>query len=96
MRNQGTVYLLHFSQAYKHARHYVGFTTNLDERLESHSKGTGARLLEVITQSGISFRLVRTWQGSRKTERRIKNRKETPALCPVCNPQAMKRAKAIN
>ena len=97
MKNtQGTIYLLHFAEAYKHAKHYVGFTTNLDERLESHARGTGARLLEVITQAGIAFQLARTWKGSRKTERRIKNRKEAPALCPVCDPQAMRRARAIN
>jgi hypothetical protein len=39
MKPTGTVYLLHFSQAYKPARHYVGFTTNLDERLKSTAEG---------------------------------------------------------
>jgi predicted GIY-YIG superfamily endonuclease len=42
MKNQGTDYLLHFSEAYKPARHYVGFTQDLTARLESHMKGTGA------------------------------------------------------
>jgi predicted GIY-YIG superfamily endonuclease len=92
----GTIYLLHFSQPYGHAKHYVGYTTNLQQRLEAHKSGTGARLLEVITQAGISFQLARTWKGTRKSERAIKNRKEAPRLCPVCNPQAMNRAKAIN
>jgi predicted GIY-YIG superfamily endonuclease len=57
----GTIYLLHFSEAYKHARHYVGFTTDLQSRLEAHTKGTGARLPEVITLAGIAFELARTW-----------------------------------
>ena len=26
---QGTVYLLHFSEPYKHARHYTGWTEDL-------------------------------------------------------------------
>jgi predicted GIY-YIG superfamily endonuclease len=81
---KGTVYLLHFSQAYKHAKYYVGYTTNLSARLEAHNKGNGARLLEVITQAGLSFQLARTWQGTRKDERKIKNQKNAPRFCPVC------------
>jgi predicted GIY-YIG superfamily endonuclease len=96
MKNQGTIYLLCFSEPYKHARHYLGFSTDLQSRLADHTNGTGARLLEVIKQAGLSFQLARTWQGTRKTERSLKNRKATPRLCPVCNPRAMRRAKAIN
>ncbi|MBB5085041.1 putative GIY-YIG superfamily endonuclease [Nonomuraea endophytica] len=29
----GTVYLLHFAQPYRHARHYLGWTTDLQARL---------------------------------------------------------------
>jgi predicted GIY-YIG superfamily endonuclease len=96
MKNQGTIYLLHFSQPYKHAAHYIGFTTDLPSRLAEHAGGTGARLLQVITEAGLSFQLARTWQGTRKGERRIKNRKEAPALCPLCDSKALRRAKAIN
>ena len=69
---KGTVYLLHFSEAYKHARHYVGFTNNLESRLDAHARGQGARLLQVIIEAGHTFELARTWQGTRKDERRIK------------------------
>jgi predicted GIY-YIG superfamily endonuclease len=91
-KSAGIIYLLHFSVAYKHAAHYVGFTTDLQSRLDAHKQGKGARLLEVIAQAGISFQLARTWQGTRKGERQIKNRKAAPRLCPLCNPQAMRRA----
>jgi predicted GIY-YIG superfamily endonuclease len=84
----GTIYLLHFSEAYKHARHYVGFTTNLEQRIEEHGKGQGSRLMQVIAEAGLTFSLARTRQGTRKTERQIKNRKEAPRLCPLCNPHA--------
>jgi hypothetical protein len=93
---KGTIYLLHFSEPYKHAAHYVGFTFDLPARLDAHAKRTDAWLLEVITEAGLSFELARTWKGSRKTERQIKKRKATPRLCPMCNPQAMNRARAIN
>jgi predicted GIY-YIG superfamily endonuclease len=82
--SEGTIYLLHFTEPYKHAKHYVGFTTDLTARLEAHRQGTGARLMEVIVGAGISFQLARTWQGTRTDERRIKNRKEAPRLCPLC------------
>jgi hypothetical protein len=53
-------------------------------------------LIEVITLAGIAFKLARTWQGTREDERAIKNRKAAPRLCTICNPQALRRAKAIN
>ena len=33
----GTVYLLHFSRPYHHARHYLGFSTELGKRFGDHS-----------------------------------------------------------
>jgi predicted GIY-YIG superfamily endonuclease len=89
-----TIYLIHFDQSFKHARHYIGFTTDLDARLQAHASGHGARLMEVITNAGINWQCVRTWPGERKFERQLKRRKETPALCPVCaGDAAYKRAK---
>jgi predicted GIY-YIG superfamily endonuclease len=79
-----TIYLIHFSKPLKHARHYLGFTTDLAARLEQHASGQGARLLSVLASFGIAWQCVRTWPGDRKLERRLKNRKEAPALCPVC------------
>ena len=83
----GTVYLLHLDPPVKHARHYTGWTANLDQRLEAHRSGRGARLMEVVKEAGGTFRLVRTWPGSRSTERAIKNQKAAPKLCPECSPQ---------
>ncbi len=36
METPGTVYLIHFNRAYKHARHYMGFSENLDKRITDH------------------------------------------------------------
>lgn len=88
------VYLLHFSTPYKHARHYIGSTSDLTTRLERHASGQGARLLEVIHAAGITWRCVRTWNGGRQLERHLKNRKEAPMLCPECaGAKALKRAR---
>lgn len=82
----GTIYLIHLSRPYKHARHYLGYTNYLRERINHHKNGTGARLLQVVNAAGIGWRVVRTWKGSRDLERKLKKRKESPNLCPVCNP----------
>jgi predicted GIY-YIG superfamily endonuclease len=84
------VYLLHFNQPYKHARHYLGSADDLDARLERHRAGNGARLIEVITQAGIGFTLARTWEGGRKEERKLKDQHNSPRLCPICNPKPKK------
>jgi len=68
----GIVYLLHFSQPYKHARHYTGWASDLKARLAEHEQGQGARLLQVIKAAGISWTLARTWPGDRKRERELK------------------------
>jgi predicted GIY-YIG superfamily endonuclease len=87
------VYLLHFSEPFKHARHYIGTAEDLDARLKEHQNGQGARLLQVITQAGLSFTVARTWKGSRKLERRLKKSYHGPRVCPLCHPQdAPKRA----
>jgi hypothetical protein len=88
----GTVYLLHFDQRYEHAGHYTGFAessgaegSGLLKRLGEHAAGRGARLVEVITQAGISFRLARTWPGvTRARERQLKRQGGASRRCPIC------------
>ncbi len=80
----GTVYLLHFDTPYRHARHYLGWTENLDQRLARHRAGDGARLMAVITDAQITWRLARTWDGTRRAERRLKNRGGHARICPIC------------
>ena len=97
------VYLLHFQtpiprgtssrtgQALQ-AGHYLGYADDLDRRLEAHRSGNGARLMEVIAERGIPFVVARVWpQADRSFERRLKNQKHSPRLCPICNPRALAR-----
>lgn len=88
------VYLLHFDRPYKHAKHYLGFVASpelLDKRMEKHKGGTGAKLMDVITKAGIGFSIARLWpDGDRNFERQLKNQKNTPRLCTICNPNAVK------
>jgi predicted GIY-YIG superfamily endonuclease len=81
----GTVYLLHFDQRYEHAGHYTGWAEDLDRRLAEHLGGRAARLIEVITQAGIGFRLARTWPGvTRARERQLKQQGGASRYCPIC------------
>ena len=80
----GTIYLLHFDQPYKHARHYIGWAINLNARLAAHENGRGARLLEVVRNAGIGWQLARTWPGDRTRERQIKTQGGASRCCPLC------------
>jgi hypothetical protein len=78
----GTVYLIHFARPVAHALHYLGWTSRTtDERLSDHFTGDGHVL--VLRGRG---EVVRVWPGTRHDERRLKNRKNSRELCPVCKP----------
>jgi predicted GIY-YIG superfamily endonuclease len=81
---QGILYLLHFSEPYKHARHYSGIAIDLDARLAEHEAGRGARLLQVAKAAGITWTLARTWPGDRKRERQLKAQGGASRRCPEC------------
>lgn len=79
------VYLIHFTPAYKHARHYLGYADDIDLRLATHQAGAGARLCEVVVEAGCQLVLARVWPDQDRTfERQLKNRKNAPRYCPIC------------
>ena len=80
-----TVYLLHFDRPLHHAQHYLGFAKDVKGRLEVHRSGQGAKLTKAVVEAGIDWQLVRLWDGGRKVERQLKNQKNSPRLCPLCN-----------
>jgi predicted GIY-YIG superfamily endonuclease len=88
------VYLLHFERPLKHARHYLGKTTDRAARLADHLAGKGARILQVCRAKGIRWRCVRVWRrADRKLERRLKQLHRAD-LCPMCSgPRAHQRGK---
>ena len=79
-----TVYLLHFDRPYQHARYSLGSCTDLTRRLAQHSRGRGARLLEVVSTAGISWQLARTWCGGKHRERQRKKQGGASRRCPLC------------
>jgi predicted GIY-YIG superfamily endonuclease len=79
----GTIYLIHFDHPVAHARHYLGWTSDLPERLRVHLAGQGSPLIRAASHGG-AVRLVRTWVGTRSDERKMHSRHENPRMCPVC------------
>lgn len=99
---KATVYLLHFDKPYRHAKHYVGYTAleSLEDRLQRHREGRGARLLKVCVENGIGFRPVRTWdfksaEAARLKERQLKGRGGASRYCPCCKKEAKREALAV-
>lgn len=92
---EGAVYLLHFDRPLKEqAQHYLGWTSNLEERLEAHRKGNGSRLMAAVQRAGISFQVVRIWHGSRKLEKRLKKLRDESGLCPFCQEKRREQKRA--
>ena len=87
-RKTAYVYLIHFEQKYHHAGHYLGYSKHLWFRIITHRANTGAKLLRAVNQAGIEWTVVRTWTvNSQDLERKLKSLKNSPRLCPICNPE---------
>ena len=81
----GVIYLLHFERSYHHARHYLGYTDDLEGRLAAHRAGRGSPLVAAAVRDGIDFELAATWPGDRHHERRLHRYRNSPRrLCPIC------------
>lgn len=81
--NMGWVYLIHFDKPYKHARHYIGFTKDIPLRMLRHQAGKGSRLMQVITEAGITWKIDRVWYADRTFERKLKKHSAT-RYCTTC------------
>lgn len=90
------VYLLHFDRPLHHAKHYLGYTGNLEQRLALHANPDGSShhaLIRAVRAAGIGFQLARTWaDGDRAFERQLKRQKHGPRLCPICSQGKAPRA----
>lgn len=88
----GDVYLLHFNQPYQHARHYLGWAEDAERRIEEHRNGKGSRLMQVVRNAGIDFRVAKIWHNqSREFERRLKNQGGLSRQCPICQAEGTDR-----
>lgn len=83
------VYVLHIEPPYRHAAHYIGFTTRPDARVAEHLAGRGSPLIKAALAAGCEVTVALKWHcGTRSFERHLKNMKGTRQFCPRCNPKA--------
>jgi predicted GIY-YIG superfamily endonuclease len=86
----GVVYLLHLEPAYRHARHYLGWTAgDVDARLATHLRGDGSPLIRAAVAAGVDVQLAATYPGSRQLERRLKRWHKTSQFCPTCRARSI-------
>lgn len=82
----GKLYLLHFEPSFKHAQHYLGWTSDVDVRVERHCNGRGSPLVKAAIAAGCTVTVVRVWEdATRSDERALKAKgKNNRKLCPTC------------
>ena len=93
----GLIYLIHFDVVYMPypdapawccAGHYTGFAEGgpraLARRLAKHGTSRGAALMRAVAEAGITWRLARTWPGTRDRERQLKRQGGAARRCPLC------------
>lgn len=97
----GEVYLFHFNAPLGNlanpraqARHYLGFSDDLDSRIKKQLAGKGAKLVAAALAKGLVFELYH-WPATLATEKLIKARKQTSIYCPACCAAAGRTPKAL-
>jgi hypothetical protein len=100
--DEGMVYELHFDRPIGDpenprgwAQHYIGHTEDLDRRVAEHRGGHTAAIMRAVRQAGIGWHVVRTWPGTRDTERQIKLLRSGRRLCPECTEHPLTGAGAV-
>lgn len=101
----GIMYLIHFDRPYKHACHYLGWTTDLEKRIKQHreinldnldkeNKNRGAVLLAYVNSAGIGWEVVRVWEGvTIDIEFKLKKNMHLPRYCPKCKGEQLRKAR---
>ncbi len=70
-----------------HAQHYLGWALNLEGRIYMHRIGRGAKFLRAANRAGIAWQVVRTWEGGKDLERKLKRSHHAARFCPICKGQ---------
>ena len=78
------IYIIHFNTKLAHAQHYIGSAADVRARYRAHLNGHGSRIMSAVVNKGISTRCFVIAEGGKVDERKLKNRKNSSRLCPVC------------
>lgn len=85
------LYLLHFQEPYRHARHYLGYAVGTGRgrayaRAQAAGRLTGAHELVMAVQAaGIEITVADVWVGAGRRERAMLRRSHNLSRhCPLC------------
>ena len=96
-----SVYLLHFTPALAHAKHYCGSTANgVRDRVRQHRTGQGACITRAAIAVGCKLHVAKTWHFSdnheaRLFERALKNTHRLGDYCPMCQKARTRQRKGV-
>ena len=89
-QTEGYVYILHFdrkignmSNSRAQAQHYVGFSDDIEERLEKHFALRGAKIVADALKSGARIS-THVYPATLAVEKLVKATKKTSLYCPDC------------
>ncbi len=89
----GIIYVICFPP-FGHARHYTGWTLDLEARLAKHRAGKGAALLRAVNAAGTEWRVTGSWPGTPNDEKKLKRAGTARQWCPACRPEYLRRKAA--
>jgi hypothetical protein len=79
------VYLRHFTKPLGRAKHYIGWSPDIDKRVFRHKAVKGAKFTASAVRNGAELLLVRVWPGGdRRLEWVLKKSGAHRVLCPLC------------
>lgn len=84
------VYVIHLETPLAHARHYIGSSVDIANRISEHRRGHGSPLLRAATEAGINWYVVNMLvtdneHEARRLEKKIKGIQHNKRYCPICN-----------
>ena len=97
MAQKGDIYLLCFDREVgSGAKHYLGWSSDVNKRLAAHTDGRGSKLMKLVRSLGVGWSHVRTWRGkTRHDEARMKRNGSLAQHCPRCCDEYRKRRNAL-
>ncbi len=84
-----TLYIIHLHQSlgtHRHrARHYIGRTKNIDQRLKAHRYGySRAKFMRAVFERKIAWNAYIIGEGTAEDEKRLKANGHYERWCPLC------------
>lgn len=84
------VYIIHFARKFYHCQHYIGMTNCIEERLQKHKSGTGAKIIAAALRAGNDIQELMileefsTARLARNREIQLKREKKSWKHCKIC------------